>query len=88
MFSKIILASAAVMFATIAVAEQQEGRFSIYQGTISGLSGGEPPTVTILIDSLTGQSWMLAVLDNSPKWMPLGFSVPMPAHTLPPEGKE
>lgn len=68
-----------------AVADESVGRYVIQNGNISGAQG--TPPVSILIDSQTGQTWFLGVIDGSPQWLPLVYGSPTPSGTLPPPAR-
>lgn len=81
--ARIALTAIAVFTAQTAAADDQ-GRYEIYQGKISGFAQGDPPPVTILLDRQTGQTWMLALLGSSPQWLALSYNSKPPPNTLPP----
>ena len=72
-----------VILADDSIAQEQVARYIIQNGVMSGFSEGSPP-VTILLDTLTGKTWMLGVVENSPRWLALPFVPQVPADVLPP----
>ena len=64
---------------------QDANRYTIHSGVLSGFSSqGEPPPITIMLDRVTGQTWMLAVVGDAPQWISLPYNGRVPADALPP----
>jgi hypothetical protein len=69
------------LFTGSLIAEESPSRYVIQEGVMSGLPN--PPAVTILLDTYTGRSWMLGVVDGTPKWLPLSFNEKEPQNIIP-----
>jgi hypothetical protein len=76
-----VIGSGQVVVAT-ETAVERTGRFVISSGKLAGLP--DTPPITILLDSDSGRTWMLGVVDGSPRWLPLVFGPLVPDGTLPP----
>jgi hypothetical protein len=76
----------ALLTLTPASAQEIPERYVIREGKMNGLA--ETPPVTILLDTETGRSWFLGVIEGSPQWLPLVFSERVPDHVLPPRMTE
>jgi hypothetical protein len=63
------------------IAEEIPVRYVIQEGVMSGLPNQS--AVTIMLDTYTGRSWMLGVLDGKPQWLPLTFNEKVPEHIIP-----
>lgn len=68
-------------FTGILIAEENPARYVIQKGVMSGLPN--PPDVTIMLDTYTGRSWMLAAIDGKPQWISLTFPEKVPEHVMP-----
>jgi hypothetical protein len=81
---RIPAASATLLLAAVssAVAEDEvRGRFQAVAGGIAA-SEGVPATTTILVDTHTGQTWILAG-GEAAEWVPVPFTAQRPPRLLP-----
>lgn len=70
-----------------AMAEEDPGRFdrfTIHNAVLAGTGPLEHPPVTILLDRTTGQTWMLAAIENKVLWIAVGYNPKVPDNALPP----
>jgi hypothetical protein len=81
-FSTILIS--AISFSGQAISQESRQRYIVSNGVLSGFGTDEPPRITLMIDSETGKTWMLGVVENKPMWLALPFNPTNPAHTLPP----
>ena len=62
--------------------DPMDGRFLLHEGTLAG--AGDPQKITIMVDSQTGRTWMLVVVNAKPQWIALQFMAKVPDDVLPP----
>jgi hypothetical protein len=73
-----------VYFSNLAFSQELLQRYTVNNGVLTGFGNDEPPKVTLMVDTKTGKTWMLGVVENKPMWLPLSFNGTNPPHILPP----
>lgn len=78
----VILFAASLNGGDAKAGEPKDGRFLLHEGTLAG--AGDPQKITMMVDTQTGRTWMLVVVNAKPQWIALQFMAKVPDDVLPP----
>ena len=86
-FLALVIVSAISLNGSYCLADEpKDGRFLLHEGNLAG--PGDPQKITMMVDSQTGRTWMLVVVETRPQWIALPFMAKAPDHVLPPDVPE